>query len=340
MSDLKTSTIVLPGIINAALRRGVDIQGILRDLGIQVDLANITRTTIDLTTVHAVVTAVEKAAGYPAMGLTAGADFDFEFLPHLKTYCMSASTLREAYETTRQARQLISPLLTFHLTESGDEAVLKLRPDPVLSDEDDRHFTEMVFATVSTLVSRLLKRGQPPRSVRFRHGRTEIRPLYEDFFQCPVLLGAPENAVVYDRQLMDEPLPGGFPEIRRQAREIVERQTADSPLQAGVARRLRDLLKQRRELLAAPVGQVARLLNISPRTLQRRLFREKTSLGEIRDRIRFQAAAEALKSSGASIEEIGEAMGFSDRHSFTRAFQRWAGVSPSAYRKKQSPARP
>ena len=136
---------------------------------------------------------------------------------------------------------------------------------------------------------------------------------------------------------MDIPLPGGLPEIRRQAGDILNQQIADSPLHDGLAESIRKLLVQRNDLLNASLKQVATSLNMSARTLQRRLAENGYGWSELRDRIRFQMAVQALQSRRLNIEEIGEKLGFSDRHSFTRAFKRWSGHSPSAYRRKHSP---
>lgn len=333
MTDLKTSAIVLPGIINTALKLGVDIRGILKRFDIHMDWDDISQATIDLTKVHAVVQALEEAAQFPAIGLRSGEDFDFEYLPHLKTYLMSAPTLREAFAATRHMQQLISSLLVLDLQETATEAVLTLQPDERLSDEDERRYAEMVFSAVKTTADRLLKQKYAPRKVRFRHGRLSIAPLYEAFFNCPVELGAEDNSLIYDRTLMDIPLPGAFPEIRRQAGKVVKRQSAESPLQGGIEENVRRVLTRQNELLNAPVAQVARALNMSTRTLQRRLAEQGLSLADLRDQIRFQLAAKALQSNRENIEEISEKLGFSDRHSFTRAFKRWSGFSPSNYRK-------
>ena len=337
MSDLKTSAIVLPGIINTALKLGVNIQDILRQLGISIDLDHITQSTIDLKHVHAIVMEIEKAAGHPAIGLLNGENFDFEYMPHLKTFLMSSSTIREAYENTRPLQKLISPLLILKLEETGNEVIIKLQPDITLSEEDERHYTEMIFSSIKTLTNRLMKKSVSPKAVHFRHGRSEITPLYTDFFGSAIVLNAPGNAIIYDRAIMDIPLPGGFPEIRRQAGNIVNQQIADSPLHGGLGEEIKRLLVKRGDLLNAPVKQLARSLNMSARTLQRRLAEDGYGLSELRDQIRFQLAAEALKSKRLSIEEISEKLGFSDRRSFTRAFRRWSGLSPSVYHKKPSP---
>jgi AraC-like DNA-binding protein len=336
MSDIKTSAIVLPNTINTALRLGVDIQDILRQLGISIDLAHITQSIIDLKQIHAIVSAVEKASGHPAIGLLSGEDFDFDYLPNLKAFIMSARTLREVFESSRPMQKLITPLLILNMEDAEKVTSIKLKPDIALCEEDERHYTEMVFACVKSLTNRIMRKTVAPQAVHFRHGKSEITPLYADFFGCIIVLNAPENAIIYDRAIMDIPLPGRFTEIRQQAGNILNQQMADSLLQCGLAEDLKRLLTAHGDLFHAPIDQVARSLHMSTRTLQRRMAAGGHSLADVRDQVRFQLAADALQSRRLSIEEIGAQLGFSDRHSFTRAFKRWTGLTPSAYRKNPS----
>ena len=334
MDSLETSSIVLPGVINTALKNDVDIEPILKKFGISLNLEDITQSTISLEVVHAIVMEVEKASNIPAIGLQTGKDFDFDFLPHLKTYLMSVGTIRELFQASVRVRQIISPLLYLFLKERGDEAVLSLRPNIELSLEDERHYVEMVFSAINSVVQKLVKEACFPKAVLFCHHKQELAPLYEQCFQCAIRMGAAQNAIVYDSAILDRPLPGGFPEIHRQAAKIVERQLQDSPVQKGIAKKIFRIMSRRKHLLNEPIESVAGSLNLSTRTLQRRLTAEGINFFELKERIRFDLAVSALKSRGLSIEEISEDLGFSDRHSFTRAFKRWSGVTPSAFRKK------
>ena len=123
--------------------------------------------------------------------------------------------------------------------------------------------------------------------------------------------------------------------MRKYAVDYEERVNYDR-LRSGLVDDLKRLLAVHTDLLHAPIDRVARALNISSRTLQRRLAENFQSLAGLRDQVRFQLAAEALKSKRKSIEEIGDKLGFSDRHSFSRAFKRWSGLTPSTYRKNHS----
>ena len=336
MSHLETSATVLPGIINTAIKHGVDIATILQKFGISVDLKDITQSTINLEVLHAIVMEVESVSKIPAIGLQTGQEFDFDYLPHLKTYLMSASTLREAYHATDRASQLISPLLVLNLEETKADAILTFRPDVDLSYEDERHYVEMVFSTIKTMFSKLLKKDYSPKSVHFSHQETRLLPIYEACFHSSIVFDAPENAMIFERAILDMPLPGGFPEIHRQAKQLIDQQLSDNPLQKGLAKKISRIMKTNENLINAPIEHIAQSLHMSSRTLQRRLTAEGVSFAKLRDQIRFKLAVPALKSEKLSIEEVSEDLGFSDRHSFTRAFKRWSGVSPSAFRKNLS----
>ena len=70
----------------------------------------------------------------------------------------------------------------------------------------------------------------------------------------------------------------------------------------------------------------------SPRTLQRRLAREGTSFQEVLDGFRRIMAADLLDHPNLAIKEIAFLLGYSDLSAFYRAFRRWHGQAPDAYR--------
>jgi len=333
-SDLKISAVMLNLIVCTAQRLGADIQEILTRQGIVMDLEHIAQSTIEREQTLAVVRAVEQTSGDPAVSLLCGEDYDFEYHPHVKSFIMSAATIREAFDAVMVIQKLISPALLLEVEEVGDIAIIRLFMDRVLPEDDERRHVEMVFACLKNLGNRLMRRTIVPRTVYFRHGRAELAPRYAEFFGCPIVLNAPDNAMIYDRALADLPLPGRFPELHKQAGDILNQQLADSPLSGDLIQDLKRILAGRGDLLNAPVVRVAQALGMSVRTLQRRLAMNDISWVRLRDQIRFQVADQDLKSRRLSIDEICVKLGFSDRRSFTRAFKRWSGLSPSAYRKR------
>lgn len=101
----------------------------------------------------------------------------------------------------------------------------------------------------------------------------------------------------------------------------------------GVPARVVEVLERRVGQAALSIGHIAEELNLSKRTLQRRLQQQDVNFAELRDQVRFHYAIDYLIKQHMSIDGISAALDFSDRTSFTNAFKRWTGLSPSTFRK-------
>ena len=83
-------------------------------------------------------------------------------------------------------------------------------------------------------------------------------------------------------------------------------------------------------------SDIAQSLNMSTRTMQRRLAEEGTSFSAILQQIREELADQYIKDDKLAISEVAYLLGFSDQSNFTRAFKRWHGVSPTQYRHQET----
>jgi AraC-like DNA-binding protein len=80
------------------------------------------------------------------------------------------------------------------------------------------------------------------------------------------------------------------------------------------------------------IDYVAERMNMSTRTLRRRLKDEGSSYRELLDEIRFGLAKEYLGKTNLSMEEICRLLGYSESGNFSHAFRRWSGQSPRQWR--------
>jgi AraC-like DNA-binding protein len=94
-----------------------------------------------------------------------------------------------------------------------------------------------------------------------------------------------------------------------------------------------------RSLRSGPINlsRFAKGLAVSERTLQRRLEQEGTSLQKLIEESRHELSLTLLRRSHLSLAEISQRLGYATLASFSRAFRRWRGVSPAAYRRSQRP---
>jgi AraC-like DNA-binding protein len=87
------------------------------------------------------------------------------------------------------------------------------------------------------------------------------------------------------------------------------------------------------------VTAVARRLEIPSRTLQRRLSERRTSVAQLLDEVRADAARSWLADPTVSIAEITFGLGFAEVSAFHRAFVRWTGTTPGQFRRSVHVAR-
>lgn len=105
------------------------------------------------------------------------------------------------------------------------------------------------------------------------------------------------------------------------------------PAVFGIPGKVMDVLQRRIGQGSLAIDQIADELSISKRTLQRRLQQADINFAMLRDQVRFHYAIGYLVDQNISIDQISVALDFSDRTSFTNAFKRWTGLSPSTFRK-------
>ncbi|TQV73508.1 helix-turn-helix domain-containing protein [Exilibacterium tricleocarpae] len=110
-------------------------------------------------------------------------------------------------------------------------------------------------------------------------------------------------------------------------------QQARLPEVYGVPGRVVEVLQRRIGKAPLAIDYIAEELNLSKRTLQRRLQQQHISFAQLRDQVRFHFSIGYLIEQNLSIDSISASLDFSDRTSFTNAFKRWTNLSPSTFRK-------
>lgn len=150
-------------------------------------------------------------------------------------------------------------------------------------------------------------------------------------FDCPVSFNAPRNQVVGLLGWLDMPLPGHerlthtdlLAQVRREASAFADH---GLDLVEAVGRILYRNLRH-----PPSVQAVARDMNMSERTLRRRLDNAGVTFRDIFRRVRIAMAIELVRSKQLSLQEVAERVGFSGVEQFRRAFKTWTGKPPSQF---------
>ena len=157
----------------------------------------------------------------------------------------------------------------------------------------------------------------------------DVRP-WRDAYGCPIVFDASAFKAEFNAQAFDRTIPTGDPAIADLCVRMTEQAAQDfgDRFTGKVRQVLTRILSKgdpRRE-------QVADLLCVSERTLQRRLSEEGTSFAELVDAVRRERAERMLARGFLSVTEMACELGFSDPSNFYRACKRWFGLSPSSLR--------
>lgn len=327
--------ITLPNWVKAAAHCGFNIQPIFDELGIATDLLDVEHATIERPLLEKAMRRCVERAQRHHFPFVLGETFAFDYLPDIETFLTTSPTLREATRVFDWVRQLINPMLDIRVHEQDGIARLVLH----FAGMDEERvpapwFSETTFASILKFGRLLLGEDAPYTQLHFRHPPPPYAGRYESFFRVPVRFNQPEYALEMPRRLLDQPLPGGYERLHDQALQRVERRVRAMPKAHGIVGEVEQLLQRQPGLLSRGIADTARALDLHPRTLQRRLQQADTGFAELQARLRLQLAQRWLADPALDIDAISERLGYSDRRSFTRAFTRWAGMTPSAWRRQ------
>jgi AraC-like DNA-binding protein len=154
---------------------------------------------------------------------------------------------------------------------------------------------------------------------------------FHSLLRAPLQFGAARTRLVFDAESIERPLDGGNPELARH-HDAIALQYLSQIERDDIQGRVRDVLRQRLARGEPSQEYVAELLNMSARTLQRKLGDCGTTYKEILDETRRVLALAYLSGPRHTVSDVTYLLGFSAGSSFTRAFRRWTGQSPSDWR--------
>ncbi len=250
-------------------------------------------------------------------------------------YAMShGRTVGEALDWLQRYRAVVHPdVVPRHerRREPAGERVVFSRPaHPAFA-----RLREPVEAQAAALVS--VMRALSGRDVRARHVTFPLpRPpdpeRHERFFACPVAWAGPLFEVAFDASLLDLQVPRSDPHLFSYLARRADQLEAQLPSAASHADHAR---REVGELLAsgdARLPIVAQRLGTSERTLHRRLADEGTSFAALVDEARRERATLLLEDRHLSCSEIAFLLGYAETAPFFRAFKRWTGMTPQAWR--------
>ncbi|KZX60197.1 hypothetical protein A3709_12950 [Halioglobus sp. HI00S01] len=219
--------------------------------------------------------------------------------------------------------------------DQGDGKILCVLERSASLEQDRIHIGHAnVLLMMYRFYSWLIGRELPLQAIHLRASEPADPQPYEAIFGCPVRFGTEHSGLVLQENVLQLPIVQTEDTLRdflRQAPyQLVKRETPGNlnPLTEKIKQRLTEHNSQR----LPNASDIAAELNMSPRTLHRKLTQEGTSFQQLKDDFRRELAVHYMNRPELSLDAIAAIMGFPDNSAFYRSFKKWTGTSPGRYR--------
>ncbi|WP_375750616.1 AraC family transcriptional regulator ligand-binding domain-containing protein [Vibrio sp. HN007] len=190
---------------------------------------------------------------------------------------------------------------------------------------------ELAVAAATSLCREVSCQQFTPTAVHFSHEAPSDISDHEQYFQCPVIFGSDKDGLEISNDLLfagnrlgDHAVSAFFDtHLNSELAEIVDQNRIDQ----RVARHVTQALSEG----VPSLNEIAKQLGMSSRTLQRRLSDEGLVYQGLVDDTRRDLAIRLLEKNEYSLAEIAFLTGYSEQSTFTRAFKRWHGQTPTRF---------
>jgi AraC-like DNA-binding protein len=321
-------------LADAVERAGANKEQLLQEHGFPTDTQNGEELRVSRSSFYRLCESAVALTGDPAFGLHWSERLDANAFNPLSHLVAHAGTLGQAFEAIGRYHRLFSDWQCFSLDEADDLVVVRCMALPGEAEPMQRFMAEAVLGSVHKLISAYSARAKP-KAVCFAYPAPDYQEEYTRFFGGTERFDQSYTGLIFERALLDTVSPHKDDDVHAALRSIAEQRMVRLMQRTPYALRVREHLVTNGPTQRASMSAVARGLGISVRSLRRRLEAEGTSYNTVVNESLGILAKQLIRNNSGSVQEIAFEMGFADTSSFHRAFKRWTGMTPRAYRAEQ-----
>ncbi|MHA1530347.1 MAG: AraC family transcriptional regulator [Alphaproteobacteria bacterium] len=249
---------------------------------------------------------------------------------------LSSPTLMDAIKNLARYRRVFSDAVEIEIGELEERGRLRWWFHGAAAQRP-RQCLEFSAANFLRAFREMSGRNLAPAGISFTHPRHKDIEEFERFFGCPVSFGGRENVI--EMKLSDLHVQVTTADnrllllLRRYCEDVLSKHAASAPPLVETVERL---IVERLTKGEAGLDAAATELGMSPRSLSRKLAELGTSFNAIVASLRKDLARRYLQESDLSLTEIAFLLGYTEISTFSHAFKRWTGITPTASRRRES----
>ena len=227
--------------------------------------------------------------------------------------------------------RIVNQAVSFRLEEEGDYATLT-RWDQMRERMPTFQSVSLSIANSLRALRLILGDDWTPTAVRFAHARPQVSRNFDRFFNLRVDFDQDVTGFIFPVGDLDKPIVNRDAEIEELLHQQVLNLERQQQTQHDFADKLRTLIQQSLHTEHCTQSNLAQILGMHPKKLQRRLREEGVNFRQLRAEVRIDVAEQLLRESALPLTNISEILGFTELSGFTRAFKDRHGVPPTVWR--------
>lgn len=304
----------------------IDAGDLFERLGLSSDPYRYPDERVDQETMYRIWEESGKLTGDPCFGFKVGMGMRATNLHAVGYAWLGSSTLNEALLRFVRYQKVVSTGAEFDVTRDDGRVYFHGQ-----SETSHPMAADAVVCAVVHICREVTDDSFAPLYVDMCRTKPPCAAEVARFLGCDVHYDAPTDIICFSAAKIDEPLPRINPAMVQASEEIARDYLEHMDLD--------DVLTRARVLLMShfPDGEPSRrrlaiALNMSERTLARRLADQGYTFTGLVEEVRIHLARDYLRQSRFTVTDVAFLLGFSDQSNFARAFKRWTGLSPSEFR--------
>jgi AraC-like DNA-binding protein len=319
-------------VVEELRRHKEPIDGLLKDARLRrVDVAD-PEARIRYSAVLRLIERAADALGDASLGLRLGASHEAGDHGMIGFIALNSPTLRDALSNIRRYFQVLGEGEDIELVRHGPHVALRFREtDPNLRGL--RHNSDYIAASIVRICRQITQRQRlAPLSAEFVHRRPKQEIDYQRYLGCAPKFGAEWDAVVFTNEALQLPVIRADNKLLRVLENACRKVLGPAPRKDDIVYDVRELITDGLARGTAQFDVVARELNMSSKTLERRLTERDTNFSTLLDDIRCNLAKWYLEKTDLRLEQFVYLLGYAETPTLVRAFRRWTGMTPIRYR--------
>jgi AraC-like DNA-binding protein len=315
-----------------ATRQGLDTDALLQAAGLSEDMLGQAKTRIAPVQLANMIRLQMRMANDEFLGLSSQRS-QYGVFSLLCEQLMHCATLGEVLLHTQRFYNLITEEIHLSLEVVADEQAQFMIKVPEMEQAPPSLLTELLLLIWHRFPSWLVGQTIQLDKVQLDYARPDHADEYRLLFPCPCQFDSGYSALFFDASQLQLP-------VVKQA-SMLRQYLNDVPLQWFRKQAYNDiytaktlaLLQQSESIHQQSIEKVAARLNITSRTLRRKLTSEGSHFQQLKDNLSRDQAINLLTNPAIKIKQISQLIGFPETAGFIRAFKRWTGLAPGDYRK-------